>query len=76
MKTFAVLCLSLLAFVGTAFCQTPVISDGGVLNAASFDKTPGAPLAPGSLVSIFGSNLAGSCRPTTPCRCPLRSRTT
>ena len=43
---------------GAAFCQTPTIADGGVLNAASFDKTAGAPLAPGQLVSIFGSDLA------------------
>jgi len=30
------------------------------LNAASFDKSAGAPLAPGSLVSIFGTDLAAS----------------
>ncbi len=36
--------------------QTPVVSSGGVLNAASNDKT-GQPLAPGSLVSIYGTNL-------------------
>ncbi|HEV2691142.1 MAG TPA: IPT/TIG domain-containing protein [Bryobacteraceae bacterium] len=37
-----------------AVAQTPVVSPGGVVNAASFD----APVSPGSLVSIFGSNLA------------------
>src|ERR1700692_2507322 len=49
---FVVCCL------GAAFCQTPAVADGGVLNAASFDKTAGAGTAPGSLVSIFGSDLA------------------
>jgi uncharacterized protein (TIGR03437 family) len=34
--------------------QTPVVSAGGVVDAASFR----APVVPGSLVSIFGSNLA------------------
>ena len=34
--------------------QAPVVSPGGVVNAANFV----APVAPGSLVSIFGSNLA------------------
>ena len=42
-----------------AFAQTPVIANGGVLNGASFDKT-GQPVAPGSLVSIFGTNLAAA----------------
>jgi uncharacterized protein (TIGR03437 family) len=41
-----------------AFAQTPTVSPGGVLNSASFDKT--MPVAPGSLISIFGSNLASS----------------
>jgi uncharacterized protein (TIGR03437 family) len=38
----------------------PTVVPGGVLNAASFAKTSsgvGAPVAPGSLVAIFGSNL-------------------
>jgi len=38
--------------------QTPQVVDGGVLNGASFAK--GQPVAPGSLVSIFGSDLASS----------------
>ncbi len=37
-----------------AVAQTPVVSAGGVVNAASFDS----PVSPGSLVSIFGSNLS------------------
>jgi len=55
---FARACILVAFCVGAAFSQTPVIADGGVLNAASFDKTAGAPLAPGQLISIFGSNLA------------------
>lgn len=42
----------------TAFAQTPVVAPGGVLNAASFALNQG--VAPGSLVSIFGTNLASS----------------
>ncbi len=36
--------------------QTPVIVDGGILNGASFARNQA--VAPGSLVSIFGDNLA------------------
>ena len=36
----------------------PSIASGGVLNAASFSLQ--SPLAPGSLISIFGDNLADS----------------
>jgi len=34
----------------------PVMTSGGILNAASY--SPSAPLAPGSIISIFGFNLA------------------
>ena len=51
----AVLVALLLA--AAAIAQTPVIASGGVLNGASFAKGQG--VAPGSLVSIFGSALAG-----------------
>ena len=45
----------LLLLVLTAICYAqPSVADGGVVNAASF-KTP---VTPGSLVSIFGTNLA------------------
>ncbi len=54
---FPGLFLLLLSFA--AHAQNPVIADGGVLNGASFDKT-GQPVAPGSLVSIFGSDLAAA----------------
>jgi uncharacterized protein (TIGR03437 family) len=39
-----------------ALAQTPSVADGGVLNGASFVK--GQPVTVGSLVSIFGTNLA------------------
>jgi uncharacterized protein (TIGR03437 family) len=38
--------------------QTPVVAAGGVLNGASFARNQG--VAPGSLVSIFGSELAAA----------------
>src|SRR5207253_277077 len=38
--------------------QMPIIVDGGVLNGASFAK--GQPVSPGSLVSLFGTDLAAS----------------
>ena len=40
------------------FAQPPVILPGGVVNGASF--APQAPVAPGTLVSVFGSKLASS----------------
>jgi uncharacterized protein (TIGR03437 family) len=46
----------LFAFAGAAFAQAPSIAAGGVLNGASFAK--GQPITPGSLISIFGTNLA------------------
>jgi uncharacterized protein (TIGR03437 family) len=39
-----------------AYGQTPSITQGGIINAATFTS----PVTPGSLISIFGSNLAGS----------------
>ena len=44
------------AMASVALAQTPVVTPGGVVNAASF--APGQAVAPGSLVSIFGSELA------------------
>ena len=43
-----------LALAAAAFAQTPVVEPGGVVDAASFT----APVVPGSLVSIFGTNLS------------------
>ncbi len=53
--------LSRVALIGAAlsaglFAQIPSVADGGVLNAASFAK--GQAVSAGSLVSIFGSQLA------------------
>src|SRR5205085_6812092 len=47
-------------FVFTAAAQQPTVSDNGVLNAASYMKfgSQGHANAPGSLVSIFGTNLS------------------
>jgi uncharacterized protein (TIGR03437 family) len=56
--------LVFLLFTSAAFAQPPVIADAGVLNGASYIK--GQPIAPGSIVAIFGSNLAnGSAQATS-----------
>jgi uncharacterized protein (TIGR03437 family) len=41
-----------------AFAQTPAINTGGVVNTPGASSTQA--IAPGALVSIFGSNLAGA----------------
>ena len=41
-----------------AFAQPPSVADGGILNGASFVK--GQPVTVGSLVTIFGTNLASA----------------
>jgi uncharacterized protein (TIGR03437 family) len=51
-RTFALLFVC----AGLALGQAPSISDGGILNGASFTK--GQAITPGSLISIFGTNLA------------------
>ena len=49
--------LSMVFLTGTpGEAQTPAINSGGIVNAASF--APGQPLAAGSLVAIFGVQLA------------------
>jgi uncharacterized protein (TIGR03437 family) len=55
MRLFAVFGIFLLSAV-RASAQAPLVEPGGVVDAASFT----APVVPGSLVSIFGSNLAGT----------------
>jgi uncharacterized protein (TIGR03437 family) len=53
--------LTILVCVSAALCQQPVINPGGIVNAASYyEVAPGvfAYPAPGSIASIFGSNLA------------------
>jgi minor extracellular serine protease Vpr len=49
-------CTFVLCCAFAAHAQTPVVSDGGVANAASFER--GAGVAPGSMVAIFGTGLA------------------
>ncbi len=49
--------LAILSLGAAAYAQ-PSVASGGVLNGASF--TVGQPVAPGSYVSIFGSNLAST----------------
>jgi uncharacterized protein (TIGR03437 family) len=44
--------------IGAGFAQMPVIPAGGTVNGASFAQ--GQPIAPGSLASIFGTQLASS----------------
>jgi uncharacterized protein (TIGR03437 family) len=44
----------ILFHAAVAMAQTPIVGPGGVVDAASFK----APVVPGSLVSIFGSNLS------------------
>jgi uncharacterized protein (TIGR03437 family) len=61
MRSIATAILLSFAFAAAALCQsstTPTINPGGVLNTAG-SPSSGA-IAPGSLVSIFGSNLASS----------------
>jgi len=50
--------VAILVLSGAAFAQTPSVASGGVLNGASFDRA--MPVTPGSLISIFGSNLAAT----------------
>ena len=48
--------VALFALCVSAFAQQPVIATGGIVNAASYS----APIAPGSIISIFGTNLANT----------------
>ncbi len=54
MKPVSLVAVLILA-CAAAFAQTPAISNNGIVNGASF--TQGQPIAPGSLISIFGSNF-------------------
>ena len=48
--------VALLSFMALARAQTPTVNAGGVVNAASYGV---GGVAPGSIISIFGTNLAG-----------------
>ena len=51
----------ILAGAVPGFAQAPVVSQGGVVNGASFARDQSDKrVAPGSIISIFGSNLASS----------------
>src|SRR5690348_7451891 len=50
---------AVLGFAGLLCAQTPVIAPGGVLNAASNDKS-GQPVPAGALVSIYGTDLSAA----------------
>lgn len=56
--SFSLVAILLLGGAAAAYSQTPVVAAGGVLNAASNDKA--GQVAPGSLVSIYGTELAAS----------------
>ncbi|HSW49387.1 MAG TPA: S8 family serine peptidase, partial [Bryobacteraceae bacterium] len=49
--------------------SAPLISQGGVVNAASFE--PGSPVAPGSYAAIFGSGLSETTEAAAAARLPL-----
>lgn len=53
-KSATLAALLLAALSSAASAQLPVISQGGVVNAASYTQ----PVVPGSIMAIFGTNLA------------------
>jgi uncharacterized protein (TIGR03437 family) len=57
MRFFSGLLFSFLSAACT-LAQTPAIFPGGVVNAVTY--APGVPVAPGSIASVFGSDLAAS----------------
>lgn len=57
-KIFHVLMI-FVACASPALCQSPAVSEGGVVNGASFSlDQPDKRVAPGSIISIFGTSLA------------------
>jgi uncharacterized protein (TIGR03437 family) len=62
MKNLPLLGVALVCLTAAVFAQAPVVSAGGILNGASFrlPDVPGGGVAPGSIISIFGTNLAAS----------------
>ena len=56
--SFSLVAILVLGGAVAGYSQTPAVAAGGVLNAASNDKA--GQVAPGSLISIFGTDLAGS----------------
>jgi minor extracellular serine protease Vpr len=59
MKHFGVVFLLVSLTAISVFAQGPVVGQGGIVNGASFSlDQPDKRVAPGSLISIFGTNLA------------------
>ena len=59
----ALFAVSLALFAApSSWAQAPLVLDGGAVNGASFRPAaaPGTAVAPGSIISIFGKNLAAS----------------
>ena len=56
------LLVALLLAAAPAAAQLPVVAQGGIVNGASFrpPNAAGGAVAPGAIISIFGSNLAAS----------------
>lgn len=64
MRVLSIFTLVMFSLSLAAYAQsTPSISTGGVINGASF--ATGQPVAPGSLISIFGTNLASTASAAT-----------
>src|SRR5450759_312481 len=65
--------LALLLFSTTGVAQTiiPSINQGGILNAASLGADPLNVAAPGSLITIFGTNMATGSASATSTPLPL-----
>ena len=61
-RSFLVVTCLFLLCSGSLLAQAPVVSSGGVVNGASFrpSAASGGGVAPGSIISIFGTNLARS----------------
>src|ERR1700751_2391307 len=55
MMRLAGLTVGMIMLAAAAWAQAPSVNAGGVVNDGSYDKTG---VAPGSIVAIFGSNLA------------------
>src|ERR1043166_5957434 len=47
-----------LLLCGVSWAQTPAIVSGGIANGASFGLAPNWAITAGSLISVFGTNLA------------------
>lgn len=56
MKRFYLILVAITLGAAVLAAQTPTISNGGVVNGASFQG--GVPITPGSLITIFGTQLA------------------